>query len=238
MTNSLQKYRNFSIILLFILLTQSCAPVKLDTPTALPTARGAEPTSTETSAAPLATPTAPIKNPTATATVSALPSPFPKVTISAVKGNLFIRRGPDLAFNPIGVLYQNTSEEVLARDVLSKWLQIKIPNSGKTGWVSIQTKYSQIEGDIKSLPEYTPTEWPVPAYVRNCTYHQMYILPSEIVLPPSFAHPDNEIWIYPGTYTVRDIDVPGDPEVDQITVSEGSVIEIRYDGLGAKRKCP
>jgi hypothetical protein len=238
MTNPLHKYRNFSIILLFILLTQSCVPVKLDTPTALPTAQGAEPTSTETSPAPLATPTAPIENPTATATASASPSPFPKVTISAVKGNLFIRRGPDLAFNPIGVLYQDTSEEALARDVLSKWVQIKIPNSNKMGWVSIQTKYSQLTGEIKNLPEYMPTEWPVAAYLRNCTHHQMYVLPNEIVIPSSYEFPDNEIWIYPGTYTIRDIDVPGDPEVDTITVSEGSVVEIRDDGSGEHRKCP
>ena len=137
-----------------------------------------------------------------------------------------------MAFNPIDVLYKDTSAKVIARDVLSKWVQIKIPNSDKTGWVSIQTQYSQIEGEIKNLPEYTPTEWPVPAYVRNCTYHQMYVLPFEIVIPSSYEYPDNEIWIYPGSYTVFDIDVSGDPIVAEIVVKEGSEIEILNDGSG------
>jgi hypothetical protein len=51
-------------------------------------------------------------------------------------------------------------------------------------------------------------------------------------------YPDNEIWIYPGTYTIYDIDVSGDPEVDQVTVGEGSTIEVLDDGLGKHRKCP
>ena len=143
-----------------------------------------------------------------------------------------------MAFNPIAVLYKDTSAEVIARDVLSNWVQIKFPNSDKTGWVSIQTQYSQIEGDLEDVPEYTPTEWPVPAYLRNCTYHQMYVMPSEVVIPSYFQYPDNEIRIYPGTYTVYDIDVPGEPEVAEIEIREGSEIEIIEDGLGEHHKCP
>jgi hypothetical protein len=235
MIKPLKKYRSISLLLLFVLLTQACAQIKADTPTALPTARDVEPTSTEVSAALLATSTPPIENPTATETISASAS---SVTLNVVKGNLFIRRGPDMAFNPIGVLYKNTSTKVIARDVLSNWVQIEIPNTNKTGWVSTKTQYSQFEGEIKNLPEITPTDWPAAAYLRNCTYHQMYVLPSEIVIPSYLQHPDNEIWIYPGTYTVVDINVAGDPEVAQITVSEGSDIEILDDGLGGHRKCP
>jgi hypothetical protein len=143
-----------------------------------------------------------------------------------------------MAFNPIGVLYKNTSAEVIARDVLSNWVQIKIPGSDQTGWVSIKTEYSKIEGEIKDLPDFTITEWPVAAYLRNCTYHQMYVDPFDVVIPTSLEYPDNEIWIYPGTYIIYDIDVAGDPEVDQIVVREGSNIEILYDGLGRHRKCP
>jgi hypothetical protein len=160
------------------------------------------------------------------------------VTLNVVKGNLFVRRGPDMAFNPVGVLYKNTSVKVIARDVLSDWVEVKIPNSSKTGWVSIQTEYSQIEGSLEDLPEFTPTEWPVAAYLRNCTYHRMYVEPSEVVVSTALEFPDNEIWIYPGEYVVYDIDVPDDPEVMKITVQEGSDIEIREDGLGDKRKCP
>jgi hypothetical protein len=238
MTQPLQKHRNISIILLFVLLTQACAQIQLDAPPALPTAREIEPVASAEGSEPLATPTALVEIPTATAVVPPPASSLPKVNISAVKGNIFIRRGPDMAFNPVGVLYKGTNTEVIARDVLSKWVQIKIQNSDQTGWVSIQTEYSQIDGEIKDLPEYTPTEWPAAAYLRNCTYHQMYVLPIEIVIPSSLAFPDNETWIYPGSYTVHDIDVPGDPEVAQIVVREGSDIEILDDGLGGHRKCP
>jgi hypothetical protein len=220
-------------------LTQSCAQVKLDTPPALPTAQEIEPTVGGDQAEPLPTPTATIEIPIPTNTeIPTIAASSSGVTLNVVKGNLFVRRGPDMAFNPIGVLYKNTSAEVIARDVLSNWVQVKIPNSDKTGWVSIKTEYSQIEGEIKDLPEFTTTEWPTAAYLRNCTHHQMYLQPSEIIIPSSLEYPDNEIWVYPGTYTVHDIDVTGDPEVAKITIREGSNVEILEDGQGEHRKCP
>jgi hypothetical protein len=122
--------------------------------------------------------------------------------------------------------------------VLSDWVQIQIPNTDQTGWVSIQTSYSQIKGDLEDLPEFTTTEWPVAAYLRNCTHHRMYVPQADMVIPSSFEFPDNEVWIYPGTYTVLDIDVSGDPGVMDFTIREGESVEIRWDGLGEKRKCP
>jgi hypothetical protein len=65
----------------------------------------------------------------------------------------------------------------------------------------------------------------------------MYVLPGEIIIPSSLQEPENEVWIYPGTYTVYDIDVSGDPEVAQISIREGSDLEILDDGLGGHRKC-
>jgi len=47
--------------------------------------------------------------------------------ITAINGNLFIRRGPDLAFNPVGVLYEGNSAIVIAQDVLSDWCRSKSP---------------------------------------------------------------------------------------------------------------
>ena len=234
MVNQFQKQRSASILLLFGFLLQACLPARLDAPPALPTVREIESASTEERTEPPATSTA-----TATETViSPTETSIPKVSISAVKGNIFIRRGSDMAFNPIGVLYKNTSAEVVARDVLSNWVQIIIPNSDKMGWVSIQTDYSKVDGDLKSLPEFTPTDWPIAAYLRNCTHHQMYIMPGEIVLPSSFGYPENETWIYPGSYSVYDIDVPGEPEVLQFDIREGVTVEILDDGLGEHRKCP
>jgi hypothetical protein len=169
MIKSLQKYRSASIALLFVLFIQACAIKMNAEPQALPAAQDIEAVSTETRSAPLVTSTAQVGIPTSTEIVPTPTPSQPKVTLIAVKGNIFIRRGPDMAFNPIDVLYKDTSAQVIARDVLSKWVQIKIPNSDKTGWVSIQTKYSQLDGEIKDLPEFTPTDWPVAAYVRNCT---------------------------------------------------------------------
>jgi hypothetical protein len=239
MTKSFQKYRSVSILLLLVLLTQSCAQVNLDAPPALPTARDIETVASEDQSTPTPMATATIEIPVPTETeIPTIVAPSSKVTLNVVNGNLFIRRGPDMAFNPVGVLYKDTSVKVLARDVLSNWVQVKVPNSEKTGWVSIKSEYSQIEGELKDLPEYTPTEWPTAAYLRNCTHHQMYILPSEIIISSSLAYPENEIWIYPGTYTIYDIDVSGDPEVMKVTIQEGANVEILEDGLGGHRKCP
>ena len=163
---------------------------------------------------------------------------FPDVTITAVKGNLFVRRGPDMAYNPIGVLYQDTTTDAIARDVLSGWVQIHVPKTGGTGWVSVRSNYSRLEGDLHGLPVYTPTDWPVAAYLRNCSHHEMYIQPGEIRLPSSLEFPENEIWLYPGKYTVYDLDVPDEPEVMTVDMREGSDVEILFDGLGEHRKCP
>lgn len=233
MTRSSQILRNLSIALLVAFLSQACMQVKSES---TPTPPSAEERGVTPAPLPTAT-TTPLPLPTQTEAAPAA-SPIPNVTLNVVKGNLFIRRGPDMAFNPIGVLYKDTRAKVIARDVLSDWAQIEIPNSDKTGWVSVQTEFSQIEGGLKDLPEFKITEWPVAAYLRNCTHHRMYVVQSEVVIPSSFEFPDNEIWIYPGTYTILDIDVPDDPEVATITVQEGSDIEIREDGLGEKRKCP
>ncbi len=228
---------NCNILMLAVLL-QACVQIKLDAP-ALPTARKIGTITTEEPISAFATPSAQFVIPVLTATeIFTKPTSLPKVTLSAIKGNLFIRRGPDMAFNPIGVLYKNTSAPIIASDVLTKWVQIIIPNSDKTGWVSIQTAYSRVDGDLNALPDFTTPIWPSPAYLRNCTHHQMYILPNEIVLPSSFGYPENEIWLYPGSYTVYDLDVPGQPEVMQVDIREGLTEDIHENGLGEHRKSP
>ncbi len=227
------------LILIFIFSVQACGPATQPaTSTAMPVSSPTQaatatpipsPTLEPFTATPLATSTASL---TATATL-------PVVTVTAVKGNLFIRRGPDTGFNPISVLMDGQTATVISRDVLAQWVQIPLPNQpDKTGWVSIQTTFSVISGDVMALPDELPNEWPVPAYLRNCTYHNMQIQPGDITLPSLGYYPDNDVRLDPGTYTVYDTEVAGNPEVLTAQISEGSEIDVRVDGNGEKRKCP
>ena len=237
MIKSSQIQRRILPATLTIMLLQACMQVRVDAPPALPTPQDIETVAIAEQPAATATST-PTTVPATATEISPTATTQPRVVISAVKGNIFIRRGPDMAFNPIGVLYKDTSAPVIARDVLSNWVQIVIPNSDQKGWISIQTQYSKVDGDLKTLPEFTTTEWPTPAYLRNCTHHQMYILPAEVILLSSFDQPDNMVWLYPGTYTVYDLEVSGEPEVTTVEVREGVTVEILDDGAGEHRKCP
>ena len=237
MIKSSQIQRRILTATLTIMLLQACMQVRVDAPPALPTPQDIETVAIAEQPAATATST-PTTVPATATEISPTATTQPRVVISAVKGNIFIRRGPDMAFNPIGVLYKDTSAPVIARDVLSNWVQIIIPNSDQKGWISIQTQYSKVDGDLKTLPEFTTTEWPTPAYLRNCTHHQMYILPAEVILLSSFDQPDNMVWLYPGTYTVYDLEVSGEPEVTTVEVREGVTVEILDDGAGEHRKCP
>jgi uncharacterized protein YraI len=176
--------------------------------------------------------------PTVTIAISPTETPLPKVTISAQKGNLYIRRGPGMAYDRVGVLFSGTSAEVIARDVLSKWVQVNIPDSEQTGWVSLQTDYSRLDGDLSTVPDFTFTDWPVPAYLFNCTEHDMYIMPGEIIVTSYFTHPNNQVWLNPGRYSVYDDSIPKRPLVKEIDIREGANVAIVYDGAGNHHKCP
>ena len=163
----------------------------------------------------------------------------PRVTITAVNGNIFIRRGPDLAFNPISVLTKGQTAVAMARDVLARWLQIKLPGDPqRTGWVTILTSYTSVNGDVQRLPELEQTIWPELASLRNCTHHLMTTDPGSIDIPPIDYFPDNEVRINPGKYSILDLDVDKYPEVLVVDIREGSAIDILTDGTGEKRKCP
>jgi hypothetical protein len=233
----MMNYRNVFLAILIVMILPACAGLRLNTP-ALPTPRTIETVSPE-EYNPTVAATATLELPSPTLTLENTPAAaLPKVTITAIKGNLNIRRGPDIAYNPIAVLYKGSTAQVIAHDVLTKWAQIAIPNSDKTGWVSLLTEYSKVEGNLDALPGFTFTEWPVIAYLRNCTHHQMYILPVEITVPSSYGAPENEIWLNPGHYTALDLDLPDAPEVMSFDIREGQVIEILEDGTGEHRKCP
>ena len=235
----MQPRRIFIFLVIPLLLAGCLRGVRPAVATALPAQTAAAPVSTETQPAPAATSTIPAAIPTATiAVISTVPSAYPSVTISAVKGNVFIRRGPGMAYNPIDVLYKDTSAPVIGRDVLSRWVQVVIPGSDKMGWVFINSGFAQLDGDLASVPDFTPTDWPVPGYLINCTHHDMYIMPGEIIIPASFGDPANEAWLYPGFYTIQDISMLGEPKIQDIEMREGVDIEIRVDGTGEGRKCP
>ena len=154
-------------------------------------------------------------------------------------GNLFIRRGPDLAFDPISVLPKGMTASPTGRDVLSEWVRIPLPTTpGREGWVSIMSGFTEITGDVRALPEIEPTIWPELASLRNCTYHELLIDPLGVSIPEVFNFPDNEVRVNPGTYSILDVDVDGYPEVLHVEVREGMVVDIVVDGFGEKKKCP
>jgi hypothetical protein len=159
--------------------------------------------------------------------------------VTAVNGNIFIHRGPDLAFNPISVLMKGQTAVATGRDVLSRWIRIALPaDPGKIGWVTIVTDYTQVKGDVESLPEVSPTVWPELAFLRNCTQDLMVANPAGITIPPLDYFPDNEVQIDPGEYSIVDVDVDKYPEVMKVQLKEGSAVDIIYDGTGEKHKCP
>ena len=220
-------------LLLILPVLSGCAPRPA---TAVPTVQGLAATPTLVPSPLPPSPTMPFK--VATVVVSPTPSLQP-VLVAAVKGNLYIRRGPDVAFNPIAVLSAGEQETASARDVLEEWVQIPIPGQpDKSGWVSVQTTFSSVTGDIATLPEVMPTDWPVPAFLRNCTLHDLTAEPGGIDLPALTNFPANDVRINPGTYRVYDADVDGNPEVLKVELREGSAVDINIDGDGQKKKCP
>ncbi len=127
----------------------------------------------------------------------------------------------------------------MARDVLGDWLQIPLLDSiEQTGWISIQTPFTAVSGDVMSLPEIEPAYWPVLAFLRNCTHDMLVAEPAGIEIPPVDSFPDNDVRVNPGSYAVHDADVDGYPKVLTVDVKEGSAIDLRVDGNGSNRKCP
>lgn len=64
----------------------------------------------------------------------------------------------------------------------------------------------------------------------------MLVMPGGTVIPSLLQYPENEVWLYPGSYTVFDYNMPDTPEVMQVEMREGYEIDILYDGTGNKHK--
>lgn len=183
----------------------------------------------------------PTPTPASTAVeLSPSPEPIANVTVTAVNGNLYIRRGPGTPYDRIGVLNKGETAQVIGRDVLSKWVQIQIPGlDGTTGWVSLLTEFSEIQGDLSQVPSFTFTDWPQPAYIENCTEHDLLILPNELYLYNLYTNDKylNEVQIDPGTYKIQDLFADGQPVYMTVDVREGQTLYITENALGEMHKC-
>lgn len=228
-------FRKISYALILLLFIQGCMPART-TETGqqvleeAPTVNSPPPTAIST--LPPAPTLVPTSEPSAT--------PLPQVTITAVTGNLYIRRGPGLPYDRIGVLHKGESARIIGQDVLSRWVQIEMPGSDRTGWVSIMTDFSIVEGDLSSVPDFTFTEYPLPAYIKNCTEHDLWVEPANLYVYNLYANERglNEIQVDPGTYYVYDMFVEKMPLVDTVDVREGTTAYITVNGLGERHKCP
>ncbi|MBK6794453.1 MAG: SH3 domain-containing protein [Anaerolineales bacterium] len=195
-----------------------------------------EPTATVTSA-PLPTTTpVPVTEVLPTLTFT----PAPSVRILAVNGNLYIRRGPGTAYNTVGYLMNSVSADVIGQDMLSKWVQVIIPDSEQSGWISLQTPYSHIDGDLSDVPAFTFTEWAEASYVKNCTEHDLLIMPNEIYLYSLWTNSTykNQSQIDPGRYEIFDVSLPDEPLVDVLDIREGQMIYLTKNGLEEEHNCP
>lgn len=182
----------------------------------------------------------PLSTPTIVPTSEGSSTPQLSVSVTAVGGNLYIRRGPGTPYDRIGLLSKGQTAQVIGRDVLSKWVQIQIPGSDEiTGWVSLLTEFSEIQGDLSQIPSFTVTDWPLPAYIENCTEHDLLVLPNELYLYSLYTNDKylNEIQVDPGTYSIQDLFVDGEPVYMTVDVREGQVIYITENALGEMHKC-
>jgi hypothetical protein len=193
--------------------------------TALPTATLLAPVLAESADAPAVTIT-PVLPPT--------PKP---ITFTVSGGNLNVRRGPSVDFNYIGVMYDGETAIAVGRDRISRWVLVEVPSQpGLKGWVTTETEYSSVQGDVSVLP-FVKVDPASPAYIRNCTKHEMLVMPNEVELLTKFDKPYNEERFGVGTYWVYDLEDPHREVIQEISLSEGRTVDIRIDWTGEKSKC-
>lgn len=160
-----------------------------------------------------------------------------EVSVKIEGGSLNIRRGPSVYYNMISHLSDGDTITATARDRKGEWVYVELPESpGNYGWISLLTVYTNVSGHVDSLP-YKEADPAVAAYVRNCTEHTMWVMPAYIELAKESASPYNEDRIWPGIFSVYDMNVNQDKPFMEISAKEGSMIDIIIDGNGTKSKC-
>jgi uncharacterized protein YgiM (DUF1202 family) len=174
--------------------------------------------------------------PTATSTATQTAGPPPVVNVAASGGRLNVRRGPGPEYDTVGALRNGQSSLATARNEDGTWVVINRPDTSTTlGWITLKTQYTAVTGDVAGLP-LLAVEAALPAYVRNCTPHEMLVMPAGAILLNRSAAPENQLQFFPGDYSV--IDQTNDSTVAEITVFEGKTIDIKKDSSGKSFNCP
>ncbi|NMB68968.1 MAG: hypothetical protein GYA20_09425 [Chloroflexi bacterium] len=178
----------------------------------------------------------PSAQPTGPAQGTAEPGEAGQVMLS-FGGALNVRRGPGLGYDIVAAFETGNTTPAVGRDGAGEWLQVEVPNSpGVFGWVYGKANILVISGDVMSLPEATYNE-AVPAYVRNCTGHQLALRPGEIILEALRQQPANRQQVNPGFYEVVDLTL-GEKSVTTLSVTEGGELTVTTDGNGTNYACP
>lgn len=241
----MRDFRKQIALFWFFLLTVQCLNAcnipgaKDPTATATEAGRGEIPTWTprpqDLTAQATATKTPTVRRPVSATQAS---TKTPRVVRFQVSGgNLNVRRGPGLSYNFVGVIYDGEEAQVIGRDRISRWVKIELPSeAGKQGWVTTETRYSKIEGDVSSLP-FIKTEPAKAAFIRNCTKHKLWVLPEDVYLLSKYDEPYNEERFSVGVHFVYDLEDPKGGVLIEVSLFEGKRMDIRRDWEGEKSKC-
>lgn len=152
-------------------------------------------------------------------------------------GSLNVRRGPGLTYDTVAAFDTGQSTQPVGRDANGEWLQVEVPgSSGVYGWVYSKAPTVVVSGDALTLPE-AAFDAAVPAYVRNCTSHQIALRPGELILEPIAQQPANRIQVNPGFYEVVDLTLNA-ATITTLSVTEGSELVVTQDGNGVTHTCP
>ena len=224
------------IIVLLAWISLACNLTAQSSHTPVATTLASSSTNTATQESPQPTQTSlPTQSALPTEAVSATPA---GVIITAASGNINIRRGPSAAYNALAGLVEGSSITASGRTEDGLWLNVPLPSDAtRSGWISTQTGFSQIQGDVLSLPiqSFPP---PIPAYIRNCTFHPMLVGgPGDVLLKDQTQSPGNKQQFNPGEYKIFDQAV-SNTLVKTLKLSEGDSVDILKDGLGNTYACP
>ena len=183
-------------------------------------------------------PTAPLipasLTPDASPTLASTATSDLSVRVTATGGNLTLRRGPATAYNVLNYMLQGQAAVATGRNQAGDWLFVQDPaGGGRTAWVTATSRYAVVDGGaeaVQALPVQTvgPAE---PAYIRNCTFHPMRIMPADLLLKEKFDEPNNVHMFNPGVYEAFDQSAEGKPKVMSEELREGKTIDINTDGL-------